>query len=352
MPNTRLARVAATAALALGLAISAASAQASELIVGLATPLTSLDPHFHNLTPNNAAAQHVFDALTDNDESMNVKPSLAESWRAINDTTWEVKLRKNVKFHDGKPFTAQDVIATFKRVPNVPRSPSSFATFTKPIVDIQAPDPHTLIMKTAAPHPLLPNDLTSVYILPKAIAETASTDDFNSGKAMIGTGPFRFSEYRSGDRLVLKRNDGYWGPKTAWTSVQLRMITNSAARVAALLSGDVHMIENVPTADIERIKANKSLAVSQATSNRVIYLHMDSGREKNSPFVRTRDGQPMEANPLRDARVRQAISVAINREAIVDRIMEKVAEPAGQLLPEKFFGTSPRLKPPKYDPEA
>ncbi|MFO0120086.1 MAG: ABC transporter substrate-binding protein, partial [Burkholderiales bacterium] len=101
----------------------------------------------------------------------------------------------------------------------------------------------------------------------------------------------------------------------------------------------------------ERLKANAQLALASATSNRVIYLHLDSGRDKNSPFVRTRDGKPMEANPLIDVRVRKAISKAINRDAIVERVMEKQAIPAGQFLADSFFGTSKRLKPEAFDPE-
>jgi peptide/nickel transport system substrate-binding protein len=327
-----------------------AQAQSGDMVIGLATPITSLDPHFHNLTPNNGLGKHVFENLVVSDEFQNLKPGLAESWKALDTTTWEFKLRKGVKWHDGTPFTADDVIATFKRVPAVPNSPASFALFVKPVIDIRAADAHTLIMKTAAAHPLLPRDMTSVQIIPKSLAE-AKTEDFNSGKAMIGTGPYKFVEYKPGDRVVLARNEAYWGAKPAWPKVQFRMITNGAARVAALLAGDVQMIENVPTSDIERIKSNPQLTVKSAVSTRVIYLHMDSGRDKNSPFVRTKAGQPMEANPLRDARVRRAISMAINRDVIVDRVMEKQAVAAGQMLAETFFGTSKKLPPEKFNPE-
>jgi peptide/nickel transport system substrate-binding protein len=338
--------------LTFGLSSGVNNAQAQELTLALSTPITSLDPHYHNLTPNNAIARHYFDGLVSTDEFQNLIPGLAVSWRTVNETTWEFKLRKGVKWHDGSAFTAEDVLATFKRAPNVPNSPASFASFVRPIIEATAPDSHTLIFKTAKPHPLLAMELASVLILPKAIAETAKTEDFNSGKAIIGTGPFKFVEYKSGDRVVLARNDAYWGPKPAWAKVQQRMIANSAARVAALLAGDVQLIENVPTTDAEKLRADKNLRLGEVVSNRLIYLHMDTGREKNSPFIRTKDGKPMEANPLRDVRVRKAISMALNRDAIVDRVMEKLAVPAGQLLPEQFFGTSKRLKPAKFDPEA
>jgi peptide/nickel transport system substrate-binding protein len=327
------------------------AAHAADLTIGLSTPITSLDPHFHNLTPNNSLARHVFETLVKQDESQHMQPGLAESWKPISDLEWEIKLRKGVKFHNGQNFTAEDVIATFKRVPNVPNSPASFAFFVRPIVEMKAVDPLTLRLKTDKPHPLLPNDMVAILILPKSVAETAKTEDFNSGKAMIGTGPFKFVEYVAGDRVVLKRNDAYYGAKPAWENVRFKMIPSAPARVAALLAGDVQMIEGVPTADIAKLSKDSRVKISSAVSNRVVYLHMDSGREKNSPFVTTVDGKPMEANPLRDPRVRKAISKMIDRDAIVSRIMEGQAVAAGQLLPDQFYGTSKSLKPDKYDPE-
>jgi peptide/nickel transport system substrate-binding protein len=348
--NRRHALAALTLTGLLSLAPTAGAQPSQELVIAIAAPISALDPHFHNLTPNNSITKHVFDNLIRTDDKQQLLPGLAESWKPLDNTTWEIKLRKGVKFHDGSPFSAEDVIATFKRAPEVPNSPASFAQFTRPVVSITAPDPHTVIMKTAAAHPLLPRDLTSLQVISRNQAG-ARTDDFNSGKAMNGTGPYRFVEYKPGERIVLARNDSWWGGKTAWPRVQFRMISNNAARVAALLSGDVHVIENVPTADADRLKAHAQLALASATSNRVIYLHMDSWRDKNSPFVRTRDGKPMEENPLRDPRVRKALSKAIHRDAIVERVMEKQAIPAGQFLADTFFGTSKRLKPEAFDPE-
>jgi peptide/nickel transport system substrate-binding protein len=326
-------------------------AVAQELVVALSAPVSALDPHFHNLGPNNQVSKHVFETLVKADEQQNLKPGLAESWKPIDDTTWEWKLRKGVRWHDGSEFTADDVIATFKRIPNVPNSPASFAIYTRAVTDISAPDKHTLRMKTARPHPLLPNDLISIHIVPAKVAESAKTEDYNAGKAMVGTGPYKYAEYVAGDRIVYTVNDKYWGPKAPFAKVRFRFISNSAARVAALLAGDVQMIENVPTADSARLAKDARVALSSAVSNRVIYLHMDSGREKNSPFVTDKAGKPLEANPFRDPRVRKAISKAVDRDAIVSRVMEGQAKPAGQFLPETFFGTSKKLPPEKYDPE-
>ncbi|MSQ55016.1 MAG: ABC transporter substrate-binding protein [Betaproteobacteria bacterium] len=324
---------------------------AQELTIALSAAVSALDPHFHNVVPNNQVAKHVFETLVKADETQSLKPGLAESWKTVDDTTWEWKLRRNVRWHDGSEFTAEDVIATFKRVPNVPNSPASFAIYTRAVTEITAPDKYTLRMKTARPHPLLPNDLIAVAIVPKKVAETAKTEDFNAGKAMIGTGPYKWVEYVAGDRVVLAANDKYWGPKPAYAKVRLKMITNSAARVAALLAGDMQMIENVPTADTSGLAKDARVTLSSAVSNRVIYLHLDQMREKNSPFVTDKAGKPLEANPFRDVRVRKAISKAIDRDAIVSRVMEGQAKAAGQLLPETFFGTSRKLPPQKYDLE-
>ena len=332
------------------LCATALSAAAQELSIGLSTPVTTMDPHFHNLTPNNSIAKHIFETLVHQDEQQALKPGLAESWRAVDSTTWEIRLRKNVRWHDGTPFTAEDVLATLKRIPNVPNSPASFAIYTRPIIEAKAPDATTVVMKTREPHPLLPNDLATIHIIPKKV-DAMSTPDFNSGKAVIGTGPYQFVEYVSGDRVVLAANDKYWGPKPAFAKVRFRMITNSAARVAALLAGDVHMIEAVPTADIEKLRKDARVSLASVVSNRIIYLHLDSAREKNSPFVTDVAGKPMEANPLRDPRVRKAISRMIDRNAIASRIMEGEAKPAGQFLPQTFHGTSRKLSPDKYDPE-
>jgi peptide/nickel transport system substrate-binding protein len=329
---------------------AALSVAAQELVIALSAPISSLDPHFHNLTPNNGVAKHVFETLVSQDEQQSLKPGLAESWKALDDTTWEFKLRKGVKWHDGADFTAEDVIASFKRAPAVPNSPSSFALFVRAIKEATAPDPLTLRIKTDKPHPLLPNDMVGVQIIPKKLQE-AKTEEFNSGKAMIGTGPYKLVEYVAGDRVVLTVNDKYWGAKPAFAKVRFRMISSSPARVAALLAGDVQMIEAVPTADIPNLSKDARVTLASAVSNRIIYLHLDSAREKNSPFVTDTAGKPLEANPLRDPRVRKALSKMIDRNAIASRIMEGQAQPAGQLLPETFFGTSKRLKPEKYDPE-
>ncbi len=341
-------RVFALPMFALGL-LMAASASAADLTIGIGADVTAIDPHFHNVTPNNNVAAHIFDYLVLRDERQKTIPGLAESWKSIDPLTWEFKLRKGVKFHDGSEFTAADVVASIERVPLVPNSPSAFTAYTKQIKEIVVVDPYTIRFKTAAPYPLMPSDLTQVAIISKQAAK-ATTEDFNSGKAAIGTGPYKLVRYAKGDRIELARHDAYWGGKTPWDKVTLRLLPNDASRVAALLAGDVQAIEYVPTADVAKIRADKKLNVYTIVADRLIYLHMDSDREV-SPFITDKDGKPLTRNPLKDPRVRKAISKAINRPAIVDKVMEGQAVASGQLLADGMFGVTKNLKVEAYDPE-
>ena len=329
----------------------AAATKPRDISIGLQAAITSMDPHYHNLSPNNSLLRHVFETLIRQDADQRLSPGLALSWKALDDNTWEFKLRKNVRWHDGSPFTAEDVAFTFKRAPDVPNSPSSFAQFIRPLKEVKVVDAHTILLKTENAAPLLPNEMSAILIISKKNGEGAATDAYNSGKAAVGTGPYKFVEYVPNQKVVLKANYGYWGGEEPWDKITFKMLTNPAARVAALLSGDVEFIETVPTADIESMGKDARLSLVSKVSNRVIYLHVDSGRDKNSPTVTDKTGKPMEANPLRDVRVRKAISKAINRDAIVARVMENKALPASQLLPDGFFGTSNKLKPEKFDAE-
>jgi peptide/nickel transport system substrate-binding protein len=168
---------------------------------------------------------------------------------------------------------------------------------------------------------------------------------------MIGTGPYKFVSFSRGDRVELTRFDGYWGKKPQWQRVTLRILTADAPRVAALLAGDVQVIENVPTSDIKKLSADPNVSLFKMPVFRMMYLHMDSDRDV-SPFVTDKAGKPLPKNPLKDARVRQAISLAISRQAIVDRVMEGAAEPTGQLVNSALFGHVPGLKAPAADPAA
>jgi peptide/nickel transport system substrate-binding protein len=344
-------------------AASMESANAEDLTIALAAEPSAMDPHYHNLGPNNAMRTHIFESLVWQDAQQQLEPMLAESWRTLDDTTWEFKLRQGVKFHDGTDFDAKDVIYSVCRIPMVKDSPSSFEIYTKAIAGMEAPDPHTLIIKTDTAYPLLPTELNNWGIISaesngvegditfsregcEGMGEPPTTAQFNSGEAAIGTGPYKFALFTPGDRIVLERNDDYWGEEPDWDRVTFRPITSDGPRVAALLAGDVDFIEKPPIQDLERIKS-EDFGIAEELSNRVIYLHFDHAQEP-SPGISGTDGK----NPFKDVRVREAISKAINREAIADRIMGGMAMPAGELLPPVMFGARPDAEADTHDPEA
>jgi len=329
----------------------AITAHATELRIGLAADVTSLDPHYLNVAPNNNAAWHVFDALVHVDANARLVPGLAVAWRTIDPTTWEFKLRKGVKFHDGSDFTADDVIFSLERPARLAASPGPFTGFVKPIVAKKIIDPWTIQFKTAVPYAMLLYDLNSIFIVSKKAASGASTEDFNSGKAAVGTGPYKLVRFARGDRIELARNDAYWGRKSAWDKVTLRILPADTARIAALLAGDLDAIENIPTADLTRLKTNANLRLEQKVSWRTLFLHMDQYRD-HPPHLSDRSGKPLAKNPFKDARVRLAVSKAINRRAIVERVMEGYAIAAGNLVSPPVFGHVDALKPETYDPEA
>ncbi|MBV9249728.1 MAG: ABC transporter substrate-binding protein [Acetobacteraceae bacterium] len=324
-------------------------AAAQTLRVGVSSAVTSIDPHYHNLAPNNSFGSQIYERLVELDENAHLSPGLAESWRLVAPDTWEFKLR-DAKFHNGNAFSADDVVFTLNRVPNVANSPSSFAAYTRPVKATEIVDPHTIRMKTGGVFPLLPVYMAQVFVLNRASAEGMATEDFNSGKAAIGTGPFRFVSYKPGDRIEIDRYDGYWGAKAPWQHVDYRMIPNDASRVAALLAGDVDFIDFVPTEDIRKLQNDPKVKLWQRLGLRIIFLGLDQSRDGPSPFVFGPNGEKLDKNPLKDRHVRQALSVAINRQAIVERIMEDAAEPSGQFLPPGTFGYVPPLKPPPFDP--
>jgi peptide/nickel transport system substrate-binding protein len=337
---------------ALALAGPAAAQRGTEVLnIGIGGSVTSVDPHFYNASPNNSLSMHIFDRLVERDAMAQPYPGLAESWRVVSNTVWEFRLRPGIKWHDGRDFTAEDVAFTIRRAPNVPGSPGGFGGFLRAIERVEVVDPLTVRFHTAKPHPLLPTEFASVAIIARHAAEGASTEDYNSGKAAIGTGPYRFTAYRPGDRTELARNEGYFRGAEPWARVNYRFIGNDGARTAALLAGDVDVIDQVPSTDLARLKRDSKVTVSEVQGLRLIYLVMDHSRRGEVPFVSDNDGKPLASNPFLDLRVRRALSMAINRQALAERVMEGTAQPTGQWLPEGTLGYNPDVRPPAHEPE-
>ena len=318
------------------------------LNVGTGGAVTSIDPHYHNLTPNNVIAYHLFSRLATTDGQYQPQPDLALSWTALNDTTWEFKLRPGVVFSDGTPFTADDVVFTFERVPQVVNSPASFTPAIKPVKTLEVVDPLTIRMHTRQPEPLLPNFVAQVNIISRKHGQGMVTADYNSGKAAIGTGPYVMESVLLGDRIVFKRNERYYGERPFWDKVNYRLIANGASRTAALQAGDVDIIDQVSTRDVNLLKSNPKLDIIAPAGQRLIYLYLDTEREV-TPFALDNAGKPLPKNPLKDLKVRQALSYAINREGLKAQVMDSFAAPAGQLLPQGAVGYAPDLKVDAYD---
>ncbi|HEY4251710.1 MAG TPA: ABC transporter substrate-binding protein [Roseomonas sp.] len=326
-----------------------AAAAAPTLTIGNGAPVTTIDPHFHNVGPNNAMAMHIFDTLVWRDSRARAHPMLAESYTAIAETVWELKLRQGVTWHDGKPFTADDVVFTFERIPQVQNSPGSFIGFIRTIERVEVVDPHTIRLHTRQPHPLLPLDLASVYIVARHAATGAGIEDFNAGRAAIGTGPYRLVSYRSGDRVELARNDSYWGEREPWERVTVRFLLNDGSRTAALLAGDVDIIEQIPTSDLAALRRDQRVSLTSIPSLRTTFMLTDFSRTGPHPSVTDNAGVPLPRNPFLDVRVRRALSMAINRQALVDRVMDGAAQATAQWLPEGAFGYNPAVRPQAFD---
>ena len=325
-------------------------AAAQDFKMAMSSPPTSMDPHFQNITTNANVIEHMFEPLIKRDESGKFVPGLAESWSLVNGLTWEFKIRKGARFSDGSPVTAEDVVYSLDRPATIKNSPASFTLFTKAIINKKIMDPGTVRLTTGAPSPLLPSDMVSLIIVSKKATEGLSSDDFASGKGMVGSGPLKFVRFLRDDRIEMERNDNYNGPyKSPWATVTIRFISNASTRLAALLAGDVQAIENVPTPDIERVKKDPNLTLFTKISERMVFLFADT-RDK-SPFVTDKSGAVLPKNPLKDVRVRHALSMAINRDAIKERVMEGLAEPTENLSIPGSSGYNTSLKPPKFDAE-
>ncbi len=339
---TRLSRFLGATAL---VAVMAGAASAQSITAGFATPPSSMDPHFATTGQNQQLAALLYDRLVHIDSEGNFVPGLATEWSVADDQlTWTFRLREGVTFHDGSPFTAADVVFTFERIPEVPNSPAPFTQRLAAIAGTEILDDHTLVVTTDAPAPNLITDLSTIYIVSQAVGDAESAD-FDRGTAAIGSGPFRQASYSPGERLEIERNPDYWGEAPDFEQVTIRFLENAASRVASLQAGEVDFIDAVPPNDLERLRAIDDITVIAEPSARIVYMGLDQGGE-TTPQMRGVD-----TNPFLDLRVRQALSHAINRDAIVDRIQFNSGAPAGQFAPEGIFGHNPDIAPPAYDLE-
>jgi peptide/nickel transport system substrate-binding protein len=327
-----------------------ADAAGGTLRAGIKLSPTSMDPHFRL-----AGEQNLLRALHARLVGMSpegkAEPGVAESWRPIGDgRVWEFRLRPGARFSDGSPLTAEDVAFSLRRVPRIEGSAGAYHIFVRAITRVEVKDAGTLHLHTAEPYPFMAEDMAEIAVISRALGEELRTADFNAGRVRIFSGPYTLSDYRFGEFVAMRRNPHWFGPAPAFEEAQFRVIPSDASRVAALLAGDVQAIDEVTVQDIARLRRDEALTVTQTAGMRVMYVAMDMDRDV-TPHIRDANGQPMTRNPLKDVRVRQALSYAINRAAIVDRVMEGAATVASNLLPPGTPGTSTALGVAPYDPE-
>jgi peptide/nickel transport system substrate-binding protein len=345
MKHYRLSLIAA----ALLAAATHATAQTT-LNIAFADPISSVDPQLNNHAGDRSLALHFWDSIINSRDGGKLEPALASSWKALDDKTWEFKLRNDVKWQDGVPFTADDIVYSFQRARNVPGSVASYAGALRTVESTTAKDAQTVIIKTNTPNPMLPLDIASIYVVSKHVGEKSKTEDYNAGRAVVGTGPYKFISYTPGDRAVFERNPSHYGAKPLWDKVNYRYIGNGAARTAALLAGDVDVIDKVAVTDAEKLRKTPSVSVYTYPGLRALLLQ-PSFRAGANEFITDNAGKPLAQNPLLDQRVRQALSVAINRKAIVDRVLQGTVTEANQWMPKDTFGYNPDVKDIAYNPE-
>jgi peptide/nickel transport system substrate-binding protein len=345
------------------LALGSSVALGQTLRIAMAAEPTSADPQHFAAAPNSTLHDHIFESLVELDARLKAQPSLALSWSRRDDLTWVFELRQGVRFHNGAAFSAADVHFSFCRIVlNESELASSFSSTVRRIGRVQTETPHRIVITTIEPEPLLPSDLSSVRMIsaslvaPRPISFDGAAGcggregpwpllaQFNEGTAAIGTGPYRLRSFGRSSVTELTRNEDYWGEKPHWQTVRLQPVTAAGPRLAGLLSGDHDVIEAPSTADIPRLRANAAMRLAVAPTTRLIFLQLD--QRQPAPFVN--NAEPV--NPLRDVRVRQALSLAIDRNAITSRVMDGLALPATQFLPDGMTGTIPGLPVLPYDP--
>jgi peptide/nickel transport system substrate-binding protein len=334
-------------------AACALAAQAATLRWSSQGDYLSADPQAQNEGINNNINDHIFERLTARAKDLSLVPSLATSWEAKSATVWRFNLRKGVKFHDGSPFTADDVVYSIKRA----QLPSSnFKVFALPVGAARRIDDYTVEIETAAPSPMLLENINSVRIMSRAWCEkhgAQKPQDFKTGEETYssrnanGTGPYILVKREPEVATVLKRNPAWWGladkrMEGNIDEILYRPIKSDATRMAALLTGEIDLVLDPPLQDITRLKANPAIRIIEGPENRVIFFVMDQDRDE------LKYSNVKGKNPFKDPRVRQALYQAIDIQAIQRQVMRGLSLPTGAMVPTARMSDpvlEPRLLP-------
>ena len=338
-----------------GTFLSSVSLEARTLRWARSSDATTLDPHSGNTGPNHVIAHNFYDTLVIRGFDGKLAASLATSWRVLpNDPTiWEFKLREGVTFHNGAPLTADDVVFSMQRALKPAADMKSLLVSVESISKVDA---LTVQFKTKGPNALLVNNLTNLFIMNKAWAEANNAVDPQNLKEKVengatlqamGTGPYILTAREPDVRTAMKRNEAYWGRGSMpleFDEVVYRPIKENATRIAALLSGEVDFVQDLPPQDIVRLQSTDGIKVNSGAENRSIFLGMNMG------IAELRGSDVKGKNPLADVKVRQAINTAISREAIQRVTMRGQSIPQGTIATPFINGYTKEIDQwPKYD---
>jgi len=308
-----------------------AFAQAKErLTIDLPGDAATLDPHLQWNTDSYVIYRNIFDNLVTRDASGEIVPQIATSWTYLDDTTIEFKIRDDVTFHDGSKLTAEDVAFSINRIidPNL-KSPqlSQFNQISK----AEALDATTVKMTTKSAYPALMAQLVKLSIVPKAYVEKIGDQEFNLKP--MGSGPYKLVEWRKGVETELAANDAYWRGKPPFPSVLFRAVPDVSTRIADLRTGRADLIREVPPDQANSIKDGAGTALLSGPTERVGYLYINA-----------------QSGPTADVRVRKAIAHAIDRQSLIDALLEGYAAPVNIVGAEPIFGYAPNVAGYDYDP--
>jgi peptide/nickel transport system substrate-binding protein len=342
------------AAAALTAVIAAAPVQAQTLRWAAQNDILTLDPHSQNHATTNTILGHAYEGLTRYNAKYEVEPALATKWTYVTPTQVRFELRKGVKFHDGTPFTADDVVFSFGRIkqPN-----GTMSIYVAGVNEVRKVDDHTVDFILSGPNPILLRNTINFFIMSKAWAEknrTTNVQDYKNkeenyaSRHAMGTGPYKITGWTPEQRVTMTKNDGWWDQHTSNVKdVVYTPIKSDPTRVAALLSGDIDLLTDLPTQDVARLRNDPKLKILDGHEVRTIFLAPDMG----SPELKYSNVKGK--NPFADKRVRQALSLAIDRAAIQRNIMRGLSMPAALIVAPGVNGHDPALDtPPKADPEA
>ena len=308
-------------------------ANGQTLRIGNQGDALSMDPHSLNESLQISVTGNMYEALTGRGKNLELIPLLATSWKQTSPTVWTFELRKNVKFHDGTPFTADDVVFSFARAAG---DGSDMKSYTNELKEVRKVNDFTVDFETKVPFPILPDVFAGVMIMSKKWSEAnGATKPVDRRKGIEntasfkanGTGPFRLRERQPAVKTTFARNANYWGQiESNLTEVIYTPIGNDATRVAALISGEVDVMEPVPLQDVTRINAGGKAKVMQGPELRTIFLGMDQKRDEL--LFSSVKGK----NPFKDKRVRQAFYQAIDIEGIKRTVMRGASAPAALMI--------------------